>query len=133
MHPYACMHTRAQAGQGSRCRAAVRPQTRASSPNPRLVLPSAAAAAAVKAWCDDEANDDGEAAKSAVEEEEGDRGKEGPRRPNWAAMKAAFESTTSFGKLRSADATVAGRNVFLRLTCFAGDAMGMNMVSKVNE
>jgi hydroxymethylglutaryl-CoA reductase (NADPH) len=27
-------------------------------------------------------------------------------------------------------ACVAGRNVFVRLVCFAGDAMGMNMVSK---
>jgi hydroxymethylglutaryl-CoA reductase (NADPH) len=28
------------------------------------------------------------------------------------------------------DATVAGRNVFLRFCCMSGDAMGMNMVSK---
>lgn len=31
----------------------------------------------------------------------------------------------------SVRATVAGRNVFIRFVCFAGDAMGMNMVSKV--
>ena len=74
---------------------------------PCLVLPTAGAAAALKGWCDDGAN--------------------------WEALRGAFESTTSFGKLRSAVATVAGRNLFLRLTCFAGDAMGMNMVSKVNE
>ena len=40
------------------------------------------------------------------------------------------QSTTSFGKLRSAKVTVAGRNVFVRFVCFSGDAMGMNMVSK---
>jgi len=45
-------------------------------------------------------------------------------------LKDSFESTTSFGKLVSAAPTVAGRNVYLRLKCFAGDAMGMNMVSK---
>ena len=45
-------------------------------------------------------------------------------------LKAAFESTTSFGKLVKAEPTVAGRNVYLRLVCFSGDAMGMNMVSK---
>jgi len=49
---------------------------------------------------------------------------------NFAKLKAAFESTTSFGKLRECRPTVAGKNVYLRLVCFAGDAMGMNMVSK---
>ena len=41
----------------------------------------------------------------------------------------AFNSTTSFGRLESIDATVAGRNVYLRFACMSGDAMGMNMVS----
>lgn len=49
---------------------------------------------------------------------------------NFALLKKSFESTTSFGKLKSCVPTVAGRNVYLRLTCFSGDAMGMNMVSK---
>lgn len=49
---------------------------------------------------------------------------------NFALMKAAFESTTNYGKLLSAAPTVAGRNVYIRLQCFSGDAMGMNMVSK---
>lgn len=49
---------------------------------------------------------------------------------NFMMLKKAFESTTSFGKLISAKPTVAGKNVYLRLTCFSGDAMGMNMVSK---
>ena len=49
---------------------------------------------------------------------------------NFAILKEAFESTTSFGKLLECAATVAGKNVYLRLVCFAGDAMGMNMVSK---
>eukprot|EP00550_Attheya_septentrionalis_P001402 CAMPEP_0198288368 /NCGR_PEP_ID=MMETSP1449-20131203/6881_1 /TAXON_ID=420275 /ORGANISM="Attheya septentrionalis, Strain CCMP2084" /LENGTH=636 /DNA_ID=CAMNT_0043986485 /DNA_START=15 /DNA_END=1925 /DNA_ORIENTATION=- len=49
---------------------------------------------------------------------------------HFAKLKAAFESTTSFGKLEQCNPTVAGRNVYLRLRCFSGDAMGMNMVSK---
>jgi len=49
---------------------------------------------------------------------------------NFLSLKKAFESTTSFGKLLGADPTVAGRNIYLRLRCFSGDAMGMNMVSK---
>lgn len=36
----------------------------------------------------------------------------------------------SVGKLQTVMASVAGRNVYLRFNCFAGDAMGMNMVSK---
>jgi hydroxymethylglutaryl-CoA reductase (NADPH) len=49
---------------------------------------------------------------------------------NFATLKQAFESTTSFGKLKACNPTVAGKNVYLRLVCFSGDAMGMNMVSK---
>lgn len=49
---------------------------------------------------------------------------------NFLKLKEAFESTTSFGKLLEARPTVAGKNVYIRLRCFAGDAMGMNMISK---
>jgi len=49
---------------------------------------------------------------------------------NFAKLKAAFESTTSFGKLRACTPTVAGKNVYIRMVCMSGDAMGMNMVSK---
>jgi len=49
---------------------------------------------------------------------------------NFLILKQAFESTTNFGKLKECNPTVAGKNVYLRLVCFSGDAMGMNMVSK---
>jgi len=49
---------------------------------------------------------------------------------NFLTLKKAFESTTSFGKLLDATPTVAGRNVYIRIRCFSGDAMGMNMISK---
>lgn len=71
---------------------------------PCVRMESAVAAAEVKIWCE-ESN-------------------------NFLELKQAFESTTSFGKLIKCDPTVAGRNVYIRLTCFSGDAMGMNMVSK---
>lgn len=45
-------------------------------------------------------------------------------------IKAAFESTTRFGKLIELKPCVAGRKVFLRFRAFTGDAMGMNMVTK---
>mmetsp|Transcript_8637 Transcript_8637/g.12293 ORF Transcript_8637/g.12293 Transcript_8637/m.12293 type:complete len:625 (+) Transcript_8637:77-1951(+) len=71
---------------------------------PCVRMPSAFEAANLKLWC---------------EEPE-----------NFQKLKAAFESTTSFGKLLSIKPTVAGKCVHLRLQCFSGDAMGMNMVSK---
>lgn len=71
---------------------------------PCLRMQSATEAAQLKLWCDEE--------------------------DNFKLLKQAFESTTSFGKLLSASPTVAGKNVYLRLKCFSGDAMGMNMVSK---
>jgi NADP-dependent 3-hydroxy-3-methylglutaryl-CoA reductase len=49
---------------------------------------------------------------------------------NYMILEAAFNSTTNYGRLDSVEATVAGRNVYLRFCCMSGDAMGMNMVSK---
>ena len=49
---------------------------------------------------------------------------------NYKLIETAFNSTTNYGKLVSVEATVAGRNVYLRFCCMSGDAMGMNMVSK---
>jgi len=71
---------------------------------PCILMPSAVNAAKLRAW---------------VEVPE-----------NFQKIKAAFDSTTSFGKLLEVNATVAGRNVYLRFCAFSGDAMGMNMVSK---
>lgn len=71
---------------------------------PCLRLPSAMRAAAVKRW---------------VETPE-----------NYNIVEEAFNSTTNYGRLNSVDATIAGRNVYLRFCCMSGDAMGMNMVSK---
>ena len=48
-------------------------------------------------------------------------------RENFVLVKSAFESTTSFGKLEGVNVSVAGRNAYVRLRCFSGDAMGMNV------
>ena len=45
-------------------------------------------------------------------------------------LRGIFAETTRFGRLLSVRASVAGRNVFLRVRCFTGDAMGMNMTGK---
>lgn len=71
---------------------------------PCVRLPSAAAAAGLKLWCEEPSN--------------------------FAQLQAAFSSTTRYGKLSDCQVTVAGRNAYLRLVCASGDAMGMNMVSK---
>lgn len=39
------------------------------------------------------------------------------------------ESTTRFGRLTGVETTTAGTSVFVRMTFFTGDAMGMNMVT----
>lgn len=75
---------------------------------PVLLMPSLAEAGRLRAWVADPAN-----AKRLAD---------------------AFESTTRFGKVRSATVSLAGRNAYLRFQCFTGDAMGMNMITKgVNE
>jgi hydroxymethylglutaryl-CoA reductase (NADPH) len=88
------------AGGGAYCEIVKDGITRA----PCVRMPSAMEAAALKIWCE--------------------------RPEHLPILRIAFESTTSFGKLLSVQATIAGKNVYIRLVCFAGDAMGMNMVSK---
>lgn len=71
---------------------------------PCLRFPTAARAAALKHWVEVPAN--------------------------YRLIEEAFNGTTNYGKLVSVEATVAGRNAYLRFCCMSGDAMGMNMVSK---
>jgi len=49
---------------------------------------------------------------------------------NQSKLAEAFNSTSRFARLVSADTFLAGRKVFIRFKCTSGDAMGMNMVGK---
>ena len=72
---------------------------------PVLKLPSAMKAAEVKEWLD-------------IEE-------------NFNSIKKSFDSTSRFAKLTSIKCCVVGRYLYIRFASTTGDAMGMNMLSKV--
>ncbi|PPJ52523.1 hypothetical protein CBER1_10250 [Cercospora berteroae] len=48
----------------------------------------------------------------------------------WHIAEAAFNSTTSYGRLQSMTSYVAGRHMYIRFKATTGDAMGMNMLSR---
>ncbi|XP_016334066.1 3-hydroxy-3-methylglutaryl-coenzyme A reductase-like [Sinocyclocheilus anshuiensis] len=68
-------------------------------------MPSACRAAEVKGW---------------LESPEG-----------FSAIKQAFDHTSRFARLDRLQASLAGRNLYIRFQSQTGDAMGMNMLSKV--
>lgn len=52
---------------------------------------------------------------------------------NFKIIKSAFDSTSRFARLTKLLVRIAGRHLFIRFTASTGDAMGMNMLSKVNS
>ena len=48
-------------------------------------------------------------------------------------IKSAFDSTSRFARLTKLLVRIAGRYLFIRFTASTGDAMGMNMLSKVKK
>jgi len=50
---------------------------------------------------------------------------------NFARIKKAFDSTSRFAKLNSTKCCIVGRYLYIRFVSKTGDAMGMNMLSKV--
>ncbi|KWU43403.1 putative hydroxymethylglutaryl-CoA reductase [Rhodotorula sp. JG-1b] len=74
---------------------------------PALGFPSVVMCAAAKRW---------------IDSEEGSN-----------ILKAAFNSTSRFARLKHLKAAMAGRTLFVRFATQTGDAMGMNMISKGTE
>jgi hydroxymethylglutaryl-CoA reductase (NADPH) len=52
---------------------------------------------------------------------------------NFEAMKKSFDSSSSFARLSKIHIRVVGRLLFIRFVATTGDAMGMNMLSKVSH
>lgn len=50
---------------------------------------------------------------------------------NFDILRERFDKSSRFARLQSIQVKVAGRLLFLRFAAFTGDAMGMNMLSKV--
>ncbi|KAG9398831.1 3-hydroxy-3-methylglutaryl-coenzyme A (HMG-CoA) reductase isozyme [Aphanomyces cochlioides] len=49
---------------------------------------------------------------------------------NFEELAAEFNSTTRYGRMTAIKTVQSGRNCYVRIACNAGNAMGMNMVSK---
>lgn len=52
---------------------------------------------------------------------------------NFKNLCAVFSTTSNYAKLQSVHTAVAGRLVYIRFRATTGDAMGMNMLSKVSH
>ena len=74
---------------------------------PVVRFPSAAGASRLKLWLDD--------------------------RENFNTVADTFNSTSNFARLVSVHSVVAGRLLYARFKATTGDAMGMNMLSKVGK
>lgn len=51
---------------------------------------------------------------------------------NFELLKASFDSSSRFARLSKLHVKIAGRYLFIRFVAKTGDAMGMNMLSKVS-
>ena len=73
---------------------------------PVVRMPSATEASQVKLWLDD--------------------------RDNFQLIEEAFNETSRFARLKNLHTAIAGRLLYIRFKATTGDAMGMNMISKVS-
>ncbi|KAJ3677676.1 hypothetical protein LUZ60_003400 [Juncus effusus] len=49
---------------------------------------------------------------------------------NFETLSVVFNRSSRFAKFQGVHCAMAGRNLYMRFSCFTGDAMGMNMISK---
>lgn len=54
------------------------------------------------------------------------------KQENFAIIKESFDSTSRYARLQDLRVGIAGRLLYMRFVAQTGDAMGMNMVSKVS-
>jgi hydroxymethylglutaryl-CoA reductase (NADPH) len=52
---------------------------------------------------------------------------------NFEVIQESFNSTSRFARLLKIHIRIAGRHLFIRFVAKTGDAMGMNMLSKVSH
>lgn len=52
---------------------------------------------------------------------------------NFETIKTIFDATSRYARLKKVQGKIAGRQLFIRFTATTGDAMGMNMISKVSS
>ena len=52
---------------------------------------------------------------------------------NYSLLETAFNSTSRFAKIQSIKCCIASRYLYIRFSSTTGDAMGMNMLSKVQR
>ncbi len=52
---------------------------------------------------------------------------------NFEKIEGSFNSTSSYARLQNVRVRISGRYLYVRFTATTGDAMGMNMVSKVGK
>lgn len=50
---------------------------------------------------------------------------------NFEQIKNSFDSTSRFARLQKVLVRITGRQLYIRFSATTGDAMGMNMISKV--
>lgn len=55
------------------------------------------------------------------------------KKSNLEILRNVFNSTSGYARLMSTHTIIAGRLVFIRFKAETGDAMGMNMLSKVRS
>ena len=49
---------------------------------------------------------------------------------NFSLLEDSFNSTSNYGKLRKIEVKQVSRDLYIRISCYSGEAMGMNIITK---